>query len=461
MLRMDFVPLRDSREFRLLFTSRSITLFGTNAGGVALLVQAKQLTGSAVAVGLLGIAELVPIVVFGLYGGLLADRFDRGRMLRWCEAGLGCLAGALVLNASLPRPAVWPLYALAAGMSALAALQRPSFDAAVPRTVARERLSGASAMLSMSSNAGQIIGAAVGGAVAAGPGPQFVYLLDAATFAVSFWLLCRLRPLAPPDAGEHTPAPGLRSVVSGLHYARKRPDLIGSYLADLAAMTFAYPTALFPFMASTLHATWAVGLMFSAPAVGALAASALSGWTARVAPSRPGHRRLRGRLGRGDHRVRAGAGHRCGAGLPAGRGSRGHDERDLPRCAVEPEHPGRDAGPDGGRGAAQLRRRARPRGNCGPAASPPWPAPGSRCGPAAWPAWPPSAWSASRCPASPATTRAGQARQAPAQLREGQCLEGRCLEAQYLEGQYLEARVWRLVSGSPASRGADPAAPPR
>ena len=168
MLRMDFVPLRDSREFRLLFASRSITLFGTNAGEVALLVQAKQLTGSAVAVGLLGIAELVPIVVFGLYGGLLADRFDRGRMLRWCEAGLGALAGALVLNASLPHPAVWPLYALAAGMSALAALQRPSFDAAVPRTVARERLSGASALLSMSSNAGQIIGAALGGAIAAG-----------------------------------------------------------------------------------------------------------------------------------------------------------------------------------------------------------------------------------------------------------------------------------------------------
>jgi MFS family permease len=261
MLRMDFVPLRDSREFRLLFSSRTITLFGTNAGGVALLVQAKQLTGSAVAVGLLGIAELVPIVVFGLYGGLLADRFDRGRMLRWCEAGLGCLAGALVLNASLPHPAVWPLYALAAGMSAFAALQRPSFDAAVPRTVVRERLSGA---------------------VAAGPGPQFVYLLDAATFAVSFWLLCRLRPLEPPAAGEHTPAPGLRSVVSGLHYARKRPDLIGSYLADLAAMTFAYPNALFPFMASALHASWAVGLMFSAPAVGALAVSALSGWTARI-----------------------------------------------------------------------------------------------------------------------------------------------------------------------------------
>src|SRR6202167_561297 len=117
MLRMDSVPLRDSREFRLLFSSRSINLFGTNAGGGGLLVQAQQLTGSAVAVGLLGIGEIVPIVLFGLYGGVLADRFDRGRMLRWCEAGLGCLAGALVLNGSLPHPAVWPLYALAAALS--------------------------------------------------------------------------------------------------------------------------------------------------------------------------------------------------------------------------------------------------------------------------------------------------------------------------------------------------------
>ena len=125
-------------------------------------MQAKQLTGSAVAVGLLGIAELVPIVVFGLYGGLLVDRFDRGRLPHGVKAGLGALAAALVLNASLPHPAVWPLYALAAGMSALAALQRPSFDAAVPRTVARERLSGASALLSMSSNACEIIGARFG-----------------------------------------------------------------------------------------------------------------------------------------------------------------------------------------------------------------------------------------------------------------------------------------------------------
>ena len=126
LLRMELAPLRESRDFRHLLASRSVTLFGTDAAAVALLVQAKQLTGSAVAVGLLGVAELLPIIVFGLYGGLLADRFDRRRMLRWCEAGLGGLAALLTVNAALPHPAIWPLFLLAAAMTMLSSLQRPS-----------------------------------------------------------------------------------------------------------------------------------------------------------------------------------------------------------------------------------------------------------------------------------------------------------------------------------------------
>ncbi len=279
---MDLSPLRASRDFRLLYASRTVTLFGTQASDVALLVQAKQLTGSAFAVGLLGVAELVPLVLFGLYGGVLADRLDRGRLLRWCEAGLGLLAAALVANAALAHPAIWPLYALAAAMSMLAALQRPSLEASVPRTVSRDRLASAAALLSVSANASAITGAALGGAIAAGPGPQWVYGFDTVSFAVSFWLLCRLRPLPPAAAGEHQPVPGLRAILAGLQYARGRQDLLGSYLADLAAMIFAYPNALFPFIAAALHASWAVGLMFAAPSVGALAVSATSGWVGRV-----------------------------------------------------------------------------------------------------------------------------------------------------------------------------------
>ena len=105
----DIEPLRTSRDFRLVFASRTVTLLGSQATEVALLVQARQLTGSAAAVGLLGAVELVPLVVFGLYGGALADRLDRRRLIRWCEAGLGGCAAFLLINASLPRPMAWPL----------------------------------------------------------------------------------------------------------------------------------------------------------------------------------------------------------------------------------------------------------------------------------------------------------------------------------------------------------------
>jgi MFS family permease len=108
----DVAPLRTSADFRLVFASRTVTALGTLAVEVALLVQAKQLTGSPLAVGLLGVVELVPLVVFGLYGGLLADRVDRRAMMRWGEAGLACCALLLLLNAVLPHPAVWPLFAV-------------------------------------------------------------------------------------------------------------------------------------------------------------------------------------------------------------------------------------------------------------------------------------------------------------------------------------------------------------
>jgi len=280
----DIAPLRTSRDFRLVFASRTVTLFGSQATEVALLVQARQLTGSAVAVGLLGAVELVPLVVFGLCGGALADRLDRRRLIRWCEAGLGGCAALLLINASLPRPMVWPLYLIAAVMMALAALQRPSLDASVPRIVSRDQLTAAAALLSLSANASVIVGTTLGGLLATWPGPGAVYVLDVASFAFSLGFLRWLGPLPAPVAadGEDGPAGGLGGLLAGLRYARGRPELIGSYLADLAAMTFAYPNALFPFMAAELHAPWAVGLVFAAPSAGALAASATSGWTGRV-----------------------------------------------------------------------------------------------------------------------------------------------------------------------------------
>src|SRR5215469_14762528 len=281
-LRADLTPLRESRDFRLLYTSRTVTALGTQATEVALLVQARQLTGSTFAVGLLGAVEVVPLMVFGLYGGVLADRFDRRRLMCWCEAALGVCATLLMLNAIARRPAVWPLYVVTALMMAAYSLQRPSLDASIPRVIPRDKITAASALMSMSQNVSVIVGTAVGGVLAAGPGPQLVYGLDTVSFVTSFCFLFLVRPL-PAATGEQRPAgPGLHRILDGLAYARGRPDLLGSYLADLAAMMLAYPNALFPFVAANLHAAWAVGLMFAAPSVGAIAVTMVSGWMSRV-----------------------------------------------------------------------------------------------------------------------------------------------------------------------------------
>jgi MFS family permease len=282
---LDLSPLREHPQFRLLWSSRTVTLLGTQVAQVALLVQARQLTGSPLLVGLLGAVEVVPLVIFGLYGGVLADRLDRRRLAVWTEAGLGLTAVALTVNAAAPRPLLWPLYACAAVTMALAALQRPSLDAAIPRLLPADRLAAGSALLSLGASTGAIAGPALGGVLAAGPGPAVAYGLDGVSFLVSVALLLRLRPLPRPPrpvgpAQADPPGPG--GILAGLRSARGRPDLLGSYLADLAAMLLAYPNSLFPFLAAGLHASWATGLMFSAQAAGAALASVTSGWIRRV-----------------------------------------------------------------------------------------------------------------------------------------------------------------------------------
>ena len=283
--RADLTPLRTSRDFRLLYASRTVTALGTDATEVALLVQARQLTGSTFAVGLLGAVELVPLVVFGLYGGVLADRFDRRRLSVACEAGLACCAAVLMLNALAPHPAVWLLYVVTALMMAMAALQRPSLEASMPGVVPKDQLMAAGALMSMSQNASYLAGTTLGGVLAAGPGPEYVYGLDTVSFVISFGLLWLVRPLPALATGGQSvtgSALGLRSIAAGFGLARKRQDLLGSYLADLAAMTLSYPAALFPFVAANLHAPWAAGLMFAAPSVGALVITVVSGWMGRV-----------------------------------------------------------------------------------------------------------------------------------------------------------------------------------
>ncbi|WP_333770229.1 MFS transporter [Streptomyces sp. IBSBF 2435] len=275
----DLTPWRTSRDFRLMWLAGVITTFGSFLTVVALPVQVKDLTGSAAAVGAIGAVELVPLIVFGLYGGALADAMDRKLLINATEAAQGLLAAALLVNTLLPHPEVWLLYVVAALSSALTGLQRPALDAIVQRIVPRDQLAAAASLNALRYQVGAIAGPSVAGLVIAWAGLSWAYTADTVTFAVSVCLGLGLR--RSPAAHDAAP-PSLRGIAQGARYAWSRKELLGTYAIDMAAMFFAYPAAIFPFLADDLHARWSLGLMYAAGSVGSLLVSLTSGWATRV-----------------------------------------------------------------------------------------------------------------------------------------------------------------------------------
>jgi MFS family permease len=275
----DLAPWRSSKDFRLLWVQGLVTYLGSVMALIALPLQIKDLTGSPLAVGAMGAVELVPLIVFGLYGGALADAVDRRKVIVLTEAGLGVLAAVLLVNALLPEPMLWPLYLVAAGVAALAGLQRPALDAMLARIVPHDQLAAAAALNALRWQAGAIGGPALAGLVVAYAGNSPAYAITVVCFAVSV-LMCRRLSPAPPV--EHAAKPSLRGIAEGARYAWSRPVLLGTYAVDLAAMFFAFPNAIFPFLADELDADWSLGLMYSAGAVGSLLLSLTSGWVSRT-----------------------------------------------------------------------------------------------------------------------------------------------------------------------------------
>ncbi|MFC1441375.1 MFS transporter [Streptacidiphilus sp. N1-10] len=276
---VDLSPWRGSRDFRLLWSAGAITVFGSYLTLVAVPLQLKQLTGSSLAVGLIGAVELVPLIVCGLWGGALADAMDRRRLVLRSEVAQGLCAAALLGNALLPHPAVWPLYLVAALSSAFGAIQRPALDALTPQIVAHDQLTAAASLNSLRWNAGAIAAPALAGVIATSAGVSVAYAIDLATFVASVLLMYRLKPVPALASAEK---PSLRAIADGLRYARSRPELLGTYAVDIAAMLFAMPTAVFPFLADRLHADWSLGLMYAAFAVGALLTTLTSRWASSV-----------------------------------------------------------------------------------------------------------------------------------------------------------------------------------
>ncbi|MEU1410259.1 MFS transporter [Streptomyces sp. NPDC046994] len=275
----DLAPWHASADFRRLWLSGLISNFGTFLTFVAVPVQVKDLTGSAAAVGAIGAVELVPLIVFGLYGGALADAHDKRKLILSTEAGQGLLSAVLLVNALLPQPAVWPLYLVAALASALGALQRPALDSLIPRIVAHEHLPAAASLNSLRWTVGGVAGPALAGVVVAFAGLGAAYGADVLTFVVSVVLCLRL---AASPAAHEAAKPSLRSIAQGARYAWNRKELLGTYVVDLAAMFFAMPLAVLPFLADELRAEWSLGLMYAAVPAGSLLVSLTGGWTSRI-----------------------------------------------------------------------------------------------------------------------------------------------------------------------------------
>ncbi|MBI3367272.1 MAG: MFS transporter [Burkholderiales bacterium] len=276
---LDITPLRRHRDYRLVFTGQLVSAFGSFLTFVALPVQIYELTRSSAIVGLLGAVQLVPLAVTALWGGALADAVDRRRVLLGAEALLMCCSLALVLNSLRDQPSVALLFVVAALMSALDGFHRPALASLTPRLVPMDELPAEAALSSLRNNLAAIAGPALAGLCIATLGLPFTFAIDVASYAVSFMAIYAIRAMPPPDSA---PAVGLSSIVEGIRYAAARPELIGTYVIDIVAMTFAMPMAVFPALAASLGGTGAAGYLYSAMSVGSLLLTVFSGWTAKV-----------------------------------------------------------------------------------------------------------------------------------------------------------------------------------
>ena len=274
---MNLAPLRH-RDYRLLFAAQFVSLLGTMIAYVALPYQMYRLTGSSLSVGLLGLAELLPLLMTAFVGGVLADAVDRRRMALATDVALAAGSGALALLATTGTSA-WQLYAVAAWMSAVGGLQRPSMESLVPRLVTKEEVPAASALAAFRGSVGMTAGPAIGGVIIASAGLPAAYLADVISYAVSLLCLWMIKAVPPADGAER---PSLAAVREGFRYARSRQELIGTYVVDFVAMVFGMPLALFPAMSDWLGGPSVLGLLYAAPAGGALAASLTSRWTPHV-----------------------------------------------------------------------------------------------------------------------------------------------------------------------------------
>jgi MFS family permease len=277
---VDTSALRESRDFRLLTLGSVVTGLGTQAALVALPYQVYVISRSAFLTGLLGLVELAPLIALSLFGGALADRFDRRRLLLVAQVALVLVASGLAAAALLGTPPLWLLYVLAGLSTAAAAVERVTSSAMVPNLVRPERLRGALALTFGLYNLTMVIGPAAGGLLISAAGVEGAYIADAVTCAGMVLAAYAMSPQPPKGHELDEREPIFRSIATGIRFVRGERALVGSFAIDLCAMTFGMPRALFPVLSLTVYHAGAsgTGALFSAVAAGATVAALTTGW---------------------------------------------------------------------------------------------------------------------------------------------------------------------------------------
>jgi MFS family permease len=277
-----------SPHFRRLWVANIVTVVGAQLTVVAVPAQIYEITGSSAYVGLTGLFGLVPLVVFGLYGGALADVMDRRTLLLVTTSGLILTSVAFWLQAALDVGNVWLLLVLFAVQQAFFAVNQPTRSAILPKLVPIEQLPAANSLNMTIFQVGGIAGPLVGGALIPVLGYSWLYLVDSVTLFATLYAVVKLPRLRPDRHPESPGGPaGWRSVVDGFRYLRGHPVLLMSFLVDIIAMVFGMPRALFPQVAhldfgGPASGGLAFALLFAAIPAGAVLGGIFSGWVSRV-----------------------------------------------------------------------------------------------------------------------------------------------------------------------------------
>jgi MFS family permease len=282
---LDTTPLRLDRHYRMLWAGQVVNGIGTQITRIALPFQVYVLTGSTLAIAALTACQLIPLLLFSLGAGSIADTVDRRKLLAVTQIGMASCSLLLASLALVPSPPLLAILAIAFVSWSFSAFDQPARASSIPRLVAPQRLPAAIALNQLNFQLQSVVGPAIGGILIAGVGLTGAYAVDVASFGVSLLALTRIPALPPLVEGARA---GLEAIRESLRFVRSRRVILSTFVIDLDAMIFGMPTSLFPVLGLDVFRAGpaGVGLLAAAPAAGAFIGALLSGWLGRI--RRPG-----------------------------------------------------------------------------------------------------------------------------------------------------------------------------